>query len=306
VYAPLSTGGNVSGAQTGTLTINPATYSDARDYVCIATNTLGATTSSVATLSIVSLLTNVAFPTDPISTFGDDATNADGSTLYADAGLNMIDGTTTKWQNGGSGFSTAAGFPPFQGPVGVVLTNESATGSGALRPTLVVGLRIFTADGNPERDPADFTLEGSLNGTTFHTIASGALSLQLDRNVAGFLVDPIAMFEEEVFFVNTTAYPIYRLTFHHTRSDTAANSLQVAEVQFLGVDGSIPVPVVKLARGATPGTITITASVPAELYSTTDLATGEWVDEGPITGSLTITPSPATPEKYYRLGLLGF
>lgn len=188
----------------------------------------------------------------------------------------------------------------------MVLTNESLNLSGALRPTLVVGLRIFTADANPERDPADYTLEGSLDGTTFHHIASGALNLPLDRNAASVFLDPITMAEEEIFFVNTTPYPIYRLTFNHTRNDTAANSLQVAEVQFLGVNGSIAAPAITLAHGTTPGTITITSSVPAELYSTTDLASSEWVDEGPITGSITVTPSPATPEKFYRLGLVGF
>ena len=305
VYALLADGGNLSGSQTTALTVNPASYADAADYVCIAQNTYGATTSSLATLTIVSLLTNVALPSDPILTFGDYATNDTGAFLYADdVGLNLIDGTTIRWRNGGSGFSTSAGFPPFAGPVGAVLTNESADLTGTFRPTLVVGLRIFTADGNSERDPADYTLEGSLNGTTFHGIAAGALSLPLDRNtVAGYLIDPLTMAEEEIFFVNHNAYPIYRLTFNHTRSDNSANSLQVAEVEFLGVDASVAVPAVTLARGTTPGTITITSSLPAELYSTTDLAGGKWVDEGPITGSVTITPNPATPKKYYRVGV---
>jgi hypothetical protein len=185
----------------------------------------------------------------------------------------------------------------------VVLTNESADLSGTFRPTLVVGLRIFTADANPERDPADYVLGGSLDGTTFHGIAAGALSLPLDRNAGGYLIDPLMMAEEEIFFVNHQAYPIYRLTFNHTRNDNSANSLQVAEVQFLGVDASVAVPAVTLAPGTTPGTITITSSLPAELYSTTDLASGEWVDEGPITGSVTVTPNPTAPQKYYRVGV---
>jgi hypothetical protein len=304
VHTLLSDGGNISGSQTASLTVNPATYSDAVDYVCIATNTFGAQTSSVATLSIVSLLTNVVYLTDPILTFGDEAVAQGGGPLYPDTvGFNLIDGSTTKWQNGGSGFSTSAGFPPFQGPVGVVLTNETADLT-AFRPTLVVGMRIFTADANPERDPADYTLEGSLDGNTFKTIASGALSLPQDRNVIGGTpTDPLAQAEQEVFFSNYKTYPIYRATFNHTRNDTAANSMQMAEMQLLGVDASVAVPVITIGRGTTPGTITITTSVPAELYSTTNILSGKWADEGPISGTITITPTPGTPQKYYRTGL---
>jgi hypothetical protein len=303
VYSLLSDGGNIAGSQTGTLTVNPASYSDQLDYVCIAQNSFGSATSSVATLSIVSTLTNVVYATDPILTFGDDAVAAGGGPLYPlDAGLYLIDGFTTKWQNGGSGFSTSAGFPPFQGPVGVVLTNETADMT-AFRPTLVVGMRIFTAEANPERDPADYTLEGSLDGNTFHTIASGALNLPPDRNATGLGIDPLAQAEQEVSFSNYKTYPIYRVTFNHTRNDTAANSMQMAEMQLLGVDASVAVPVLTVTRGTTAGTITLTTSVPVELYSTTNIISGNWVDEGPISGSVTITPTPGTPQKYYRTGL---
>ncbi len=301
VYTLLSDGGNISGSQTASLTVNPATYSDALDYVCIATNTFGAATSSVATLTIVSLLTNVCYATDPILTFGDEATNATGF-LYNNLGLDLIDGTTVKWQNGGSGFSTTAGFPPFQGPVGAVLTNETADMT-ALRPTLVVGLRVFTADANPERDPADYTLEGSSDGNKFQAIASGSLSLPLDRNAAGPPIDPLTQAFQEVSFSNYKTYPIYRLSFNHTRNDNAANSMQTAEVQLLGVDASVAVPLITVGHGTTPGTITITTSVPAELYSTTNLLSGKWVEEGSISGTVTITPTPGTPQKYYRIGV---
>jgi len=304
VYTLLSDGGNISGSQTASLTVNPATYSDAVNYVCIATNTFGVQTSSVATLTIVSLLTNVVYLTDPILTFGDEAVAAGGGPLYtADVGFNLIDDSTYKWQNGGSGFSTSAGFPPFQGPVGVTLTNETADLT-AFRPTLVVGMRIFTADANPERDPADYTLEGSLNGNTFNTIASGALSLPLDRNPNdGTAIDPLTQAFQEVSFSNYKTYPIYRVTFNNTRNNTAANSMQMAEMQLLGVDASVAVPVLTVSHGTTPGTIKITTSVPAELYSATNITSGDWVDEGPISGSITITPTPGTPQSYYRVGI---
>ena len=93
MYTLLSNGGNISGSQTAALNVNPATYSDAVNYICIATNTFGVQTSSVATLTIVSLLTNVVYLTDPILTFGDEAVAAGGGPLYpADVGFNLIDG----------------------------------------------------------------------------------------------------------------------------------------------------------------------------------------------------------------------
>ena len=164
-------------------------------------------------------------------------------------------------------------------------------------------MRIFTADGNTERGPADYTLGGSLDGNTFNTIASGALNLPPDRNATGLGSDPIAEAEQEVFFSNYKTYPIYRVTFNHTRNDNTAICLQMGEMQLLGEDASVAVPVITVTRGTTPGTIKITTSVPAELYSTTNIASGNWVDEGPVSGSITITPTPGTPQKYYRLGL---
>jgi hypothetical protein len=79
--------------------------------------------------------------------------------------------------------------------------------------------------------------------------------------------------------------------------------MQMAEMQLLGVDASVAVPVITLTRGTTAGTIKITTSVPAELYSTTNITSGIWVDEGTVSGSITITPTPSIPQTYYRLGL---
>jgi len=210
----------------------------------------------------------------------------------------------SRWRNGGSGFSTSAGFPPFAGPVGVTLTNETAD-LMAWRPTLVTGLRAFTSSGNPERDPADYKLEGSLDGVTFHTIAAGALNLPLDRNTqaASSPVDPLSMAEQEVFFSNGTAYPVYRVSFNNTRNNITANSMQISDIQLLGVDGSIAAPTITITRGTTPGTIVISTTVPSQLYSTTNLLNGVWVNEGTISGSVTITPAPGVPSKYYRTGL---
>ena len=83
------------------------------------------------------------------------------------------------------------------------------------------------------------------------------------------------------------------------------DGFQVSEIEFLGVKaGTTPTaPTLTLVHGTTPGTFTITSSLPAELYSTTNLVGAQWVDVGPITNSVTITATPGTPAKYYRVGI---
>jgi hypothetical protein len=215
-----------------------------------------------------------------------------------------IDGSLIYYQNGGSGPSAASGAPPFGGPVGLVIT--PITSGGATNATLVRGLRLFPSGPyNPERDPADYTLEGSNDGgNTFSLISSGALALPAARNdpdtgVVDVLSDSL---QELLFPYNNQAYSVYRLTFHHTKNDSLANCLQIAEVQLLGVAASV-VPVLSIHPGTLAGTITISSSVPAELYSRTNLVQGNWVNEGAISGSVTITPNPATPAKFYRAGV---
>ena len=101
----------------------------------------------------------------------------------------------------------------------------------------------------------------------------------------------------EARFSNASAYTSYRLTFTHVRNDAGASSMQLAEVELLGV-------VLKLSIVANPnGSLTISSTLPGTLWSTAALKeTGTaWTNEGPITGSVTITPNPADPAKFYRL-----
>jgi hypothetical protein len=291
VYVALTDGGRITGSQTGNLNINPTHFTDVADYICIAQNTSGSTTSSVARVSIVSTLLDVTTPGDPITSFGDQSLGFWGAN--ADP-LNAIDDlNTVKYQNGGSGFSASAGFPPFSGPVGVVVTPSV----GATR---VVGMRIYTADGNVERDPVDYIVEGSNDGTTFHTLSSGALNLPLARADNTQAFDPIHQPMQEVLFPTPAVdYTSYRVTFNHTRdnSGSGANSLQIGELELLGA--------IKLTLSpAGGGAFTITPTAPGELQSTTALtSTPVWVDEGPIspTSPVTITPNPGTPIKLYRV-----
>ncbi len=301
-YALLSDGGSISGSTTETLTINPVSYSDVADYVCIASNTYGMATSAVATVTIISTMTNVIQTTDLVSAFGDQSVSAWDTATNA---ANATDGNYTKYVNGGSGFSAGAGFPPFAGPVGLIITPQVDTTAtpAVTNATRVLGLRIYTADANTERDPADYALEGSNDGgVTFTPIASGALSLPTLRNASeAVAVDPAMGAFQEVFFSNYSSYKTYRITFNHTKNDSTAACLQFAEIQFLGTTGEVSVPVLTWKRA--DGKLTITSTVAGDLYSTTNLVSGSWVKEGAISGSMTITPSATDPVKFYRVGV---
>ncbi len=102
--------------------------------------------------------------------------------------------------------------------------------------TIVTGLRLFTANDAVERDPASYKLEGSNNGMDFSLISEGALALPAERNLGGLIaIDPLTQFNQELFFANTTAYSSYRVTFPTLKDAAAANSMQIAEVELLGV-----------------------------------------------------------------------
>ncbi len=106
----------------------------------------------------------------------------------------------------------------------------------SLGATVVSALRLYTANDSPERDPASYLLEGSNDGANFTTIASGSLALPADRNPGGAIaIDPSIHFNQTVAFPNTTAYTAYRLTFPTLRNAGTANSMQIAEVELLGL-----------------------------------------------------------------------
>jgi hypothetical protein len=186
-------------------------------------------------------------------------------------------GTATAYVNGGQGFSAPAGFPPFEGPVGLVITPAAG-------PTRVTGLRIYTASGNPERDPVDYTLEGSINGGTNWTlVSSGPLNLPLARNASDATLDPVSSAMQEVLFPNDSAYSSYRVTFNSVRNPAVANSLQFAELELLGVPSAIVErPRLTITKGAN-NTIVIDTTMPGTLHSTTNLVNPTWDNEGAIT-----------------------
>ena len=102
--------------------------------------------------------------------------------------------------------------------------NAGFTVIPSVGPTVVTGLGLTSANDAPERDPASYRLEGSLDGKTFTLIAAGAVPAFAAR-----------FMQQQLFFNNTTAYAAYRLIFPMVANAVTANSMQIGEVQLLGM-----------------------------------------------------------------------
>ena len=301
-YVTLVNGGNISGAQSTSLTINNLAFSDTADYVAVASNSSGSVTSLVARLTVLSTLTDVTAPTDLVTQFGDQSNGTlppeggtGGNGSVNDVPPNAIgNDNLLTWQNGGSGLNVEAGFAPFGGPVGLVITPAAGT-------TLVTGLRIYTSGGNVERDPADYKLEGSNNGVNYTLISAGALSLPAGRATATTPFNPIEQPVQEVLFANNAAYSSYRITFNNVKNNSTANSLQIGELELLGV-ASAANPTLSFSRN-NDGTITLTTSGQGTLQTATNLVSGGtvWQNVGPINGSVIITPNKNEVSRFYRI-----
>lgn len=103
--------------------------------------------------------------------------------------------------------------------------------------TVVNALRLYTANDNPARDPASYQLSGSTVGPDgpFEVISEGDLALPDDRNEDASAPITPGLFHQEVSFENATAYVSYRLIFPTLKDAGGDNSMQIAEVEFLGV-----------------------------------------------------------------------
>ena len=173
--------------------------------------------------------TDITAPTDPI-VIVDGANDGDGSSGPPPGNEdveNAINNTGQKYLNFldlGSGFAVTPDF-------------------GA---SIVTGIRLYTANDSEPRDPASYLLEGSNSGVggPYTTISSGALALPSGRNPGGNTVtipDLTANFQE-LNFANTTSYTTYRLTFPTLKDAANANSMQIGEVELLGVAAPPPPP----------------------------------------------------------------
>ena len=288
VFTDLSDGGTISGSQTPNLVINLAHFSDAGNFRIIATNSITAITSSVVLVSIYTTNVDVTLPSDPITDFGNTATNNPATPGGA------IDNSFSTFVTRGSGLNNNAGFPPFGGPVGLIVT--------PIGPSIVTGLRIYTGGDPSASDPADVMLEGSKNGGSTYTtlLPTTALSLPEDRNTSSLgSVDPLFSALQEVLFANNQAYTSYRLTFNQVKQDTNTFFLSLGEIELLGV----VLPSLKISNSG--GNLTISTSVSGELFSKTNLIPGAdvWHDEGQISAGsdVSITPAPGDRAKFYRL-----
>jgi len=99
--------------------------------------------------------------------------------------------------------------------------------------TVVTGVSFTTANDSPERDPVGFELYGSnesIDGP-WTLIAAGTCE-DFDRPIAWPRFKKNAT---PLGFVNTMAYEHYQLMVTEVRDPGAANSMQVAEVELLGV-----------------------------------------------------------------------
>lgn len=266
VYANLTDGGSIAGTTTRTLTLGTLALGDSGDYQLVAQNIAGSSTSGVARVTVLSTLNDVTAPGDVITMVG-------GSTPANEAADKTIENQTSKYLNFGSGPNANAA--PFVGPVGILVTP-------AVGPTRVTGLRVYTANDGVERDPVDYTLEGSFDGgATFNVISSGPLSLPDGRNGGGMDINPVNQILAQVMFANVVTYEQYRLTFNHVKNDAAANSLQVGEIELLGVTAALN-PQLKFVMDG--GALTVSSTTRGMLQSTGELngAATVWLDEGVV------------------------
>lgn len=265
IYVNVVNGGRIAGATTTNMTITSAIQSDAADYRLVASNITGPVNSGILTLNrVISPLLDVTTPGDPIS-------NVVGSPGAGVEGVSsLIDNTIQKALIFGSG-------TPFVGPVGFTV-KTAAKGN-----TIVSVLRIYTANDTVGRDPADYLLEGSLDGSTFTTISSGALNLPAGRNTT--LTDvpnPMTHNIQEVHFVNTAGYNYYRVSFNNVKDNPNNNIMQVGELDLLGIVNPNPPPTFTIsptdisANEGTTATFTSLATGPAPLtYQWYDVTAGD-------------------------------
>jgi hypothetical protein len=238
VYVPVSDGGTITGADTPSLAFTPIGWTNTAAYYLVASNVAGFTTGAVTTATILSGLPSVTVPGDLITAVPNipPAPAAEPVTM-------AIDRTTSKWLGYGSDGNNAA---PFTGPQAFIVTP-------ALGKTIVSVLRFYTANDTEGRDPADYTLEGSNNGgQTWTPIAGSALALPAARNAAALPLDPLTQNLQEVRFANSAAYLSYRWTVNNVKDNAGVHSLQIAEIELLGLPSPEPPSITRQPTPAGP------------------------------------------------------
>lgn len=104
--------------------------------------------------------------------------------------------------------------------------NTGFTVTPSVGPSIVQAITLQSANDSPDRDPADYILSGSNDGTNFTQIRAG-----------GIPAFPARFFTHEIVFSNTTAWRHYRLIFPNTFGNSSC-CMQIAEVELFGHVGS--------------------------------------------------------------------
>ena len=103
----------------------------------------------------------------------------------------------------------------------------------AVGPTVVTGLALTTANDSPERDPASFEVYGS------NESIDGPYELIAAGDVVDFIGEVeyprFTMNETAIEFDNAVAYTYYQILFPTVRDAGGANSMQIAEIELIGV-----------------------------------------------------------------------
>jgi len=153
-------------------------------------------------------------------------------------------------------------------------------------PAVARILEMATANDFPGRDPMDFEVLGSNNGTTFISIATGTIPCITTRfNTRSFN------------FINSTAYLYYRVNYTN-RCTSTENSIQVAETQLFSIVCGVPI--------VSSQTLVECSGFSISVGTNTYNSTGVYVDiipaangcDSTVTTHLTIINSPivnATP-----------
>jgi len=166
--APLANGGNISGADTATLTFNPAATSDTASYdVCVEDPCHNHTISSAATLTVNQT------PDATISGSSSVCDNDTGNASVPNAG----GGATYVWSVSQGSISSGQGTPSISytpGPAGTLTISVAITGSGSCNAN---GTKNVTVNASPSATisaPAAVCANSSGNTASIPSAGAGA------------------------------------------------------------------------------------------------------------------------------------
>ena len=177
---------------------------------------------SIAPTASAALITldDVTLPGDPITIVnGVNDGDANFGAPPVNEGVDKaIDNTTTKYLNFldlGSGFIVT----PSRGP------------------SVINGIRLYSANDAAERDPGSFWVEGATSPTgPFTLIAASNVTLG-GRNAPNIQIEPTGantLNSVTYMFANQAQYTSYRVTFPTLANSQTASSMQIGEVELLG------------------------------------------------------------------------